>query len=330
MRKFTPKFVPRRKNGPVEEKDVDERVKIEFDVESQKKWKASRPKPEIKLTASGPFALGPNASSSGTGRPIGSVYVPPPNVKNEEKDDALSKLAASSGHDEGHDEDMVDILKLRELNGQEQGKTDIGGKDLLVPIITDRMLPESNDEKLKHHAESAIHTTVINKEDEEQERVALDLQSLAQHLGLTEQEGMEDHFKDQMVLMQFPDKLPRFMGDADVDPVWPSSEVKEEEAGEKTDVEEKKDPDKHGRENGNIDDLTSLPYPAFHPPAGQIGVLRVHQSGKTTLEMGGVNFVVQSGSDCLFLQEIAVVDYDSKRIWNLGSFERRMIVSPDF
>ncbi|EPX73588.1 DNA-directed RNA polymerase III complex subunit Rpc53 [Schizosaccharomyces octosporus yFS286] len=333
MRKFTPKFVPRRKAGPsTEEKEVDSRVKVEYNTENQQQWKKQRPRPELNMTASGPFALGPNASSSGS-RPVGSAYIPPPSaagVKSESKDDTLSKLIAAGDVDEdGHSRDMVNIQKLRTLSGQEGGSIDLEATDLLVPVISDRTLPESADEVLKHHAESAVQAVVVNKEEEEQEKLAFDLQSLAQDLGLAQQE--ENDFKDQIVLLQFPDKLPDFLGQADVDPVWPeeATQVKEE-----PDAQEKPpQPSESGetKKKANYKDgLTSLPVPGFQPPAGQVGVMRVHQSGKTVLDMGNVDFIVQSGSDCLFLQEVAALDFESKRMWNLGTFQRRMIVSPNF
>ncbi|EPY51231.1 DNA-directed RNA polymerase III complex subunit Rpc53 [Schizosaccharomyces cryophilus OY26] len=334
MRKFTPKFVPRRKAGPsTEEKEVDSRVKVEYNVESQQQWKKQRPKPELNLTASGPFALGPNASSSG-GRPAGSAYIPPPSaagVKLESKEDTLSKLAAAAGDDEdGHTRDMVNIQKLRALSGQEEGAINLEGSDMLVPVISDRTLPESADEVLKHHAESAIQAVVVDKEEEEQEKLAFDLQTLAQDLGLSQQ-GEETEGNDQIVLLQFPDKLPEFLGQADIDPIWPeeSAKVKEEPDTQQKVPQTTGDSEAKKKETYR-DGLTSLPLPGFQPPAGQIGVMRVHQSGKTVMDMGGVDFIVQSGSECLFLQEVAALDYESKRMWNLGTFQRRMVVSPNF
>ena len=41
-----------------------------------------------------------------------------------------------------------------------------------------------------------------------------------------------------------------------------------------------------------------------HIPSGRVGKLRVHESGKVTIDWGGIQFEVKRGIDCSFLQEV--------------------------
>ncbi|KAK2810280.1 hypothetical protein FQN50_003011 [Emmonsiellopsis sp. PD_5] len=79
-------------------------------------------------------------------------------------------------------------------------------------------------------------------------------------------------------------------------------------------------------------------------PAGRVGTLNIHQSGRATIDWGGISFELTKGSDVEFLQD-AVVASESKplggsgspteggvdrQIWAMSQVSGKFVVTPDW
>lgn len=64
-------------------------------------------------------------------------------------------------------------------------------------------------------------------------------------------------------------------------------------------------------------------------PDGRLGKLRVYKSGKVRMEIGGMPFCVDQGSDTFFRQELACVSATGAEIINLGQIQQRIVLTPD-
>lgn len=70
-------------------------------------------------------------------------------------------------------------------------------------------------------------------------------------------------------------------------------------------------------------------------PAGHAGKLKVHKSGRVTMEWGGVDMEVHWGSEVDFLQDAVLItppgqsDWD-KAAWSLSQVTKKMVVTPDW
>lgn len=66
----------------------------------------------------------------------------------------------------------------------------------------------------------------------------------------------------------------------------------------------------------------------MHNLNGIIGSLRVHKSGRTTVKIGNVIMDVAEGGKSPVFQELIAINHDKKEIYNLGSVENKLIVTP--
>lgn len=64
-------------------------------------------------------------------------------------------------------------------------------------------------------------------------------------------------------------------------------------------------------------------------PRGIMGKLFVYKSGKVILKAGDIKYDVSQGMPCGFLQHAAVIDTDNRKVYDLGTLQKRMIVTPD-
>ncbi|KAI8597072.1 RNA polymerase III RPC4-domain-containing protein [Dissophora ornata] len=62
---------------------------------------------------------------------------------------------------------------------------------------------------------------------------------------------------------------------------------------------------------------------------GKIGRLLVYKSGKVKMQVGDIVMDVSSGSECSFLQDVVVVDSNSKQSFVMGSVQKRMVCVPN-
>ena len=65
-------------------------------------------------------------------------------------------------------------------------------------------------------------------------------------------------------------------------------------------------------------------------PEGQVGKMRIHKSGKVSMEVNGVRFIVQPGTKCSFAQQVAVIDVEKESFTVLGNVRNTMLVVPDY
>ncbi|KIW98114.1 uncharacterized protein Z519_01698 [Cladophialophora bantiana CBS 173.52] len=79
-----------------------------------------------------------------------------------------------------------------------------------------------------------------------------------------------------------------------------------------TDPEIKVDPDAPARPNLQIDGLLTASEP-IRLPAGVVGKLHVHKSGKVTLDWGGTDMEVRYGTEVNFLQDVVLVEPGQKQ-----------------
>ncbi|CAN6278664.1 unnamed protein product [Urochloa humidicola] len=64
-------------------------------------------------------------------------------------------------------------------------------------------------------------------------------------------------------------------------------------------------------------------------PGGLMGKILVYKSGKVKMTIGDVLFDVSAGSNCMFPQDVAVINTRAKHCCGLGEIEKRAIVTPD-
>jgi RNA polymerase III RPC4 len=65
-------------------------------------------------------------------------------------------------------------------------------------------------------------------------------------------------------------------------------------------------------------------------PSGLAGTLRVHKSGKVTLDWGGTDMEVRYGTEVDFLQDVVMTDETEQTAWALGQVEKKMICIPNW
>eukprot|EP00877_Chromochloris_zofingiensis_P012693 jgi/Chrzof1/7678/Cz02g32190.t1 len=64
-------------------------------------------------------------------------------------------------------------------------------------------------------------------------------------------------------------------------------------------------------------------------PSGKLGKLKVFESGKVKLQIGGVLLDVSSGMPCLVRQDVAAINHEAGHCVLLGAIEQRAVVCPD-
>ncbi|XP_020101208.1 DNA-directed RNA polymerase III subunit RPC4-like [Ananas comosus] len=64
-------------------------------------------------------------------------------------------------------------------------------------------------------------------------------------------------------------------------------------------------------------------------PEGRIGKILVYKSGKVKMKLGDLLFDVSPGANCVFAQDVAVVDTKEKQCCIVGELGKRVVVTPD-
>lgn len=196
-----------------------------------------------------------------------------------------------------------------------------------------------------HHADEVRQTA--GEEDEEKK----DPEAAA---AKEEEEASKDKLAGQLFLIQFPPLTPNLAVPGTVTTTADDASggqaattqfnarpdmprVKQEEATE-------------GKEEDVVMvDGTGLPPPKLMTatqgaqiPAGRVGRLHVHASGRVTMDWGGISFELNRGTDVDFLQEAVVVspsstaedgegqNRDDRRIWAMGQLSGKFVAQPDW
>jgi len=69
--------------------------------------------------------------------------------------------------------------------------------------------------------------------------------------------------------------------------------------------------------------------PLTGKPAGRMGKLRIHKSGKVTMRLGTVVFDVTEAAECNFLQQVVARQEHSDDLFHLGDLSGRLMLTPD-
>ncbi|KXG47842.1 RNA polymerase III Rpc4 [Penicillium griseofulvum] len=152
-----------------------------------------------------------------------------------------------------------------------------------------------------------------------------------------EEEEEENPLHGQMFLMQFPPMTPclRLAGSAENQPAAaaaaPQNEIKRE-AGEEVEIVENTKPTEP-QENSVF--TAGQPWSL---PTGRVGKLNVHQSGRVTLDWGGISMELDRGAPVGFVQEAVILskappeseEDTAKHVWSMGQLSGKFTVTPNW
>ena len=259
------------------------------------------PRPPPQMTASGPFALGPNdqraartnTRAAAAGRaPLTAAQAPGLTTSVSERSSATP--AASAGSDE-EDVTVVDIQRVHELDDrapQALRTSDVQAK------AEPRALKEEGARTASPDVNAAQALDLSDTEEEEGE------DELAGRFVSCIQEGDSE---GRLFLFQFPQSLPSW-GAADAS----SLEMKDE-------VEVVEDPSTSSVQAGN----------APPRPEGEVGRLNIYADGRVALQLGGAPFDITGGCEVDFLQQVMVLDAAEQKAECLGELDAKLVATPD-
>lgn len=160
-----------------------------------------------------------------------------------------------------------------------------------------------------------------------------------------EEEQEEDNpLHGQMFLMQFPpmtpylrvagstqDNQPQAAAAAAAATAPPQNEIKRE-AGDEVEIVENTQPTE-SKENSVI--TAGQPWSL---PTGRVGKLNVHQSGRVTLDWGGISMELDRGAPVGFVQEAVILskvppepeEDTPKHVWSMGQLSGKFTVTPNW
>lgn len=189
-------------------------------------------------------------------------------------------------------------------------------------------------------------TYQTQEEVDEWDRHQRDLRTLSRELGpqnhaVTEAQPQGfDKRADMVYLFQFPPVLP------DLQPIVVKPDPDDPPPDPDTDAMEV-EPTANSKANPvTIPDTTAYRHPTL--PSGIVGKMRVHASGKVTLDWGGTPLVVGMGTEATFLQDVMVIetpevkkedgggmDVDGEekkqgKAMGMGQVKGKFVVTPDW
>ncbi|OJD29740.1 rna polymerase iii rpc4 [Diplodia corticola] len=207
-----------------------------------------------------------------------------------------------------------------------------------------------------------VRAALVSEEDkQEQERHEQSMKVLADELGeivlppvaasdaggdttmadaeAPKQEQPVDKKKDRAYLFQLPPVLPSLMVDDSVkrEPQSPEATSRSHPIDLATPEANSNHPTKAEDETAGID--TVSPELPAQLASGAVGKLRVHKSGRTTLDWGGTSLELCMGMDASFLQDIIVtkiipeeqrVGRDGGEAMSVGQVCGKFVVTPDW
>lgn len=122
---------------------------------------------------------------------------------------------------------------------------------------------------------------------------------------LNKQKIREDH----VYLFQFPPVLPQ------LEPVAIKSDVENPPDTQAIDIDQ--DTSAKDAQQPQVKQEEAAPGP-LHFPSGSVGKLRIHKSGKATLDWGGTSLSLGMGADATFLQNIMIAKLPEKKPQDQG------------
>lgn len=160
--------------------------------------------------------------------------------------------------------------------------------------------------------------------------------------GLERIKAQQKTREEHVYLFQFPPVLPDLTA-ATVKPDPDTIRVAHPDDPEPMDVDAKQ-PTQEAAKDAKKDDTQTGGQPKL--PAGAVGKLRVHKSGKTTLDWGGTSLVLGMGAEATFLQNIMIAKMPEKKPvddaaaasddqepavgMGMGQIRSKFVVTPDW
>lgn len=168
-----------------------------------------------------------------------------------------------------------------------------------------------------------------------------------------EEEEIDDKLSGQLFLMQFPPMTPNLVipsattdgdGEARTEPTT-TTNLEPQPAEPTVKHEDTNDPELITDTTTQAPKLVTANDQQL--PAGRVGKLNVHASGKVTLDWGGISFELDKATDVDFLQEalilstppthagmtaeeIKAAEEEEKRVWAMGQLSGKFTVTPDW
>ncbi|KAG8945616.1 hypothetical protein FRC04_000663 [Tulasnella sp. 424] len=317
---------------------------------------AGRGRGDVEMVASGPFALGPAASSGSYRKPanagaavglMGPAHLPVGGS-------GLSQTAAPDigGGRAAKKEPEDDEYAISEDEGG-PGKVDmqrVGTLDYNAPVALKSRLEATRKEERRHKKkESARNDSMIMDTDETEGKDmknALDLseseeeeevEDLAEHFARkTAFLGVEvDETAEPLYFFQFPHPFPSFVPDIDMTKDEAMQVDGESKKANDDDKAKSKSvtwaADVKVKEDADADAAETEKQKTF--PGGSEGVageIEVYKSGAVKMRFGkDIVMDITAATQPAFLQQIVHVDLQKQRMSVFGNVERRFIVSPD-
>ncbi|OGE55792.1 hypothetical protein PENARI_c004G06984 [Penicillium arizonense] len=208
-------------------------------------------------------------------------------------------------------------------------------KELLVPPPSKKKAtPEAQTEGATE-ATAADASTTAEGQDAEKE---------------TEEEEEESHLSGHLFLMQFPPMTPNLhIVGSDTNQYQPAAAPENQnqnpikrEGGAEVEIVETTQPTTTPQEK----DIITANKP-WSLPAGRVGKLNVHKSGRVTLDWGGISMELNRGAPVGFVQEAVIVsppvntgadaeeddpeaDQSENRVWSMGQLSGKFTVTPNW
>ncbi|KAK6505154.1 hypothetical protein TWF481_007075 [Arthrobotrys musiformis] len=150
-------------------------------------------------------------------------------------------------------------------------------------------------------------------------------------------EPRPDEKQNKLYLFQFPPVLPLMEPAEDVEDA--EAQVKEEDSTAPAASSSSNQPAVKKEEKPRPKYTTLAEIQKAQLPPGTAGKLNVHRSGKVTMVFGGIEFEIQRGVECEFLQDIVVLQKESGsldergkpkgRAWGMGQLKGKFVATPD-
>lgn len=252
--------------------------------------------------------------------------------------------------DVGSSDDMqVDDAPLPDTSAA-AGAVSIKQRAPSSPELTKKTLKKPSDSRTK--PDPRILTETV-EEKAERLRLNEDIESLREaflHKSDTddtvdskEEEavfGRTDHERDRMFLFQLPPLVPQLY-----DPVTRQAQASNTTGVDGVQVKAEDAEAVQKAADSNTPTMLTADAPATQRlPAGLVGKLKIHKSGKVTLDWGGTDMEVRYGSEVDFLQDVVCVEPPNQpeadgddpttrpegKAYAMGQVKRKMVLVPDW
>lgn len=197
-------------------------------------------------------------------------------------------------------------------------------------------------ERIKSEAGSApqpfgaAHDLLTQEDRDEDARIQDDLRIMREELGEVGAVGEDGGSKRdaKMYLFQMPPVLPQLVPIR----IKPDPDAEDAIGGDVMQV----DPPNNSEKPIKIEeDAEGKPAPPPPVPSGAVGKLRVHASGKVTMDWGGMGLCVEMGSRASFLQDVLLTELPETKVneagkvesgWavGMGQVKGKFVVTPDW